>query len=288
MIFPGGSRPRSQWGFRWSVAWLVAEVPVAGGRSPSLAPLPLGRPTRTSQRNPQPGPSRVADPEPCPRPTDAGEPTDLPGWLARQGEVRSQPTKVPRAPQAEGKLAPGSRTCPVGENTFWGDNPRGSQNFPPNSCDQEFQTGRTSSRDLEIFSNRARFPKPWTARDTGLSLPGRRQAGWLAGGSRPPLTEDPETQAGRPLGRPGDLGVSPFPGDQLPVPPRDGAGRSRRPNARLTEARIWPSKGRRQILQSEAESQRIAVRKLLNRLQHPGWYVSRLQTIRCGYTACGG
>ena len=47
-------------------------------------------------------------------------------------------------------------------------------------------------------------------------------------------------------------------------------------------------KWRRQILQSEAESQRIAVRKLLNRLQHPGWYVSRLQTIRCGYTACGG
>ena len=47
---------------------------------------------------------------------------------------------------------------------------------------------------------------------------------------------------------------------------------------------VW----RRQILQSEAESQRIAVRKLLNRLQHPGWYVSRLQTIRCGYTACGG
>ena len=45
---------------------------------------------------------------------------------------------------------------------------------------------------------------------------------------------------------------------------------------------------RRQILQSEAESQRIAVRKLLNRLQHPGWYVSHLQTIRCGYTACGG
>ena len=30
------------------------------------------------------------------------------------------------------------------------------------------------------------------------------------------------------------------------------------------------------------------MRKLLNRLQHPGWYVSRLQTIRCGYTACGG
>ena len=44
---------------------------------------------------------------------------------------------------------------------------------------------------------------------------------------------------------------------------------------------------RRQILQSEAESQRIAVRKLLNRLQHPGWYVSRLQTIRCGHTARG-
>ena len=45
---------------------------------------------------------------------------------------------------------------------------------------------------------------------------------------------------------------------------------------------------RGQILQSEAESQRIAVRKLLSRLQHPGWYVSRLQTIRCGYTARGG
>ena len=166
-----------------------------------------------------------------------------------------------------------------------GDNPRGSQNFPPNSCDQEFQTGRASSQDLEIFSNRARFPNPGRPGTRGSLSQG---AVGVAGRSRPPLTEDPETQAGRPLGRPGDLGVSPFPGDQPPVPPRDGAGRSRRPNARLTEARIWPSKGRRQILQSEAESQRIAVRKLLNRLQHPGWYVSRLQTIRCGYTACGG
>ena len=61
-----------------------------------------------------------------------------------------------------------------------------------------------------------------------------------------------------------------------------------RPFGVRNETRIWPSIGRRQILQSEAESQRIAVRKLLNRLQHPGWYVSRLQTIRCGYTACGG
>ena len=54
-VFPGGSRPRSRWGFRWSVAWPVAEVPVAGADPPSLA---LGRPTRTSQRNPWPGPSR--------------------------------------------------------------------------------------------------------------------------------------------------------------------------------------------------------------------------------------
>ena len=56
----------------------------------------------------------------------------------------------------------------------------------------------------------------------------------------------------------------------------------------LTGVEDLTIKWRRQILQSEAESQRIAVRKLLNRLQHPGWYVSRLQTIRCGYTACGG
>merc|ERR1712240_560760 len=26
-VFPGGSRPRSRWGFRWSVAWPVTEVP---------------------------------------------------------------------------------------------------------------------------------------------------------------------------------------------------------------------------------------------------------------------
>ena len=38
---------------------------------------------------------------------------------------------------------------------------------------------------------------------------------------------------------------------------------------------------RRQIPQSGAESQWIAVRKLLYQVQHSGWYVSRLQTIRC-------
>ena len=75
-----------------------------------------------------------------------------------------------------------------------------------------------------------------------------------------------------------------------PAPPPEWAGRpgprdSLSPPDRSEDLTIsW----RRQILQSEAESQRIAVRKLLNRLQHPGWYVSRLQTIRCGYTACGG
>ena len=76
------------------------------------------------------------------------------------------------------------------------------------------------------------------------------------------------------------LSVSPFPETwDAEASPRD---QGRRTCEDLTIS--W----RRQILQSEAESQRIAVRKLLNRLQHPGWYVSRLQTIRCGYTACGG
>ena len=62
------------------------------------------------------------------------------------------------------------------------------------------------------------------------------------------------------------------------------------PRRRLSppDPRRIPTVSRRgQILQSGAESQRIAVRKLLNRLQHPGWYVSRLQTIRCGHTARG-
>ena len=73
-------------------------------------------------------------------------------------------------------------------------------------------------------------------------------------------------------------------GEQHPPVPRWWWCRETYPPATEDLTIMW----RRQILQSEAESQRIAVRKLLNRLQHPGWYVSRLQTIRCGYTACGG
>ena len=186
MIFPGGSRPRSQWGFRWSVAWLVAEVPVAGGRSPSLAPLPLGRPTRTSQRNPQPGPSRVADPEPCPRPTDAGEPTDLPGWLARQGEVRSQPTKVPRAPQAEGKLAPGSRTCPVGENTFWGTTLAGAKTFPLTLATKNSKPADPRPGTWKFFQTGPGSRNPGRPGTRGsLSQGAVRLAGWLAGRGLP-------------------------------------------------------------------------------------------------------
>ena len=44
---------------------------------------------------------------------------------------------------------------------------------------------------------------------------------------------------------------------------------------------------RRQIPQSGAESQWIAVRKLLYQVQHSGWYVSRLQTIRCDRSGVG-
>ena len=75
-----------------------------------------------------------------------------------------------------------------------------------------------------------------------------------------------------------------------PAPPPEWAGRpgprdSLSPPDRSEDLTIsW----RRQILQSWAESQRIAVRKLLNHLQHPGCYASRLQTIRCGYTVHGG
>merc|ERR1711867_217911 len=70
------------------------------------------------------GPRRGGgSPEPRPRPTEANEPTDSPGWLARQGEVRSQTTKVPRAPQAEGRLALGFREPARSGTTPFGGQP---------------------------------------------------------------------------------------------------------------------------------------------------------------------
>ena len=81
-------------------------------------------------------------------------------------------------------------------------------------------------------------------------------------------------------------------------PPPPAEGRQRAPSeaclspprgdSRLPDHDEVPTVSRRgRILRSGAESQRIAVRQLLNRLQHPGRYVSRLQTVRCGHTARG-
>ena len=167
-------------------------------------------------------------PEPRPRPTDAGEPTDLPGWLARQGEVRSPPTKVPRAPQAEGKLAPGSRTCPVGDNAFWGTTLAGAKTFRP-TLRLTIPHWQDLVPGLGIFFKqdppaRRANSHPGTARDTG-SFPGRQRAGRsrpsqgavrLAGRSRPPLTEDPWT--------PGGSGCVPLPWGPTSRPPSGRSG----------------------------------------------------------------
>ena len=138
-----------------SVAWPVAEVPVAGGGSP----------------------------EPRPRPTEANEPTDLPGWLARQGEVRSQPTKVPRAPQAEGKLAPGSRTCPIGENTFWGTTLAGAKTFPLTLATKNSKPAEPRPRTWKFFRT---GPGSRTLDGPGHgALSPRAPSGWLAGRGLP-------------------------------------------------------------------------------------------------------
>ena len=192
--------------------------PRRGGQIPEPRSAPPGPTDANEPTESAAWPVAGADPEPCPRPTDAGEPTDLPGWLARQGEVRSQPTKVPRAPQAEGKLVPGSRTCPIGENTFWGTTLAGAKTFPltlatKNSKPADprpgtwkfFQTG-PGSRNPGALSPRA--PSGWLAGwqveaslDGGPRDPGR-QAPWTPGGSGcVPLPWGPTTRP--PSGRSG-------------------------------------------------------------------------------------
>ena len=159
--FPGGSRPGSRREFRWSVAWLLGTgeqgksgvcfprgiptsfavgVQVVRGLARPGGPRRGGADPRASLRSPwadrrerangirgparRGGPRRGGgSPEPRPRPTEANEPTDSPGWLARQGEVRSQTTKVPRAPQAEGRLALGFREPARSGTTPFGGQP---------------------------------------------------------------------------------------------------------------------------------------------------------------------
>ena len=158
--------------------------PRRGGQIPEPRSAPPGPTDANEPTESAAWPVAGADPEPCPGPTDAGEPTDLPGWLARQGEVRSQPTKVPRAPQAEGKLAPGSRTCPIGENTFWGTTLAGAKTFPLTLATKNSKPAEPRPRTWKFFSNRARFPNPGRPGTRG-SLSPRAPSGWLAGRGLP-------------------------------------------------------------------------------------------------------
>ena len=168
------------------------------------------------------GPRRGGgSPEPRPRPTGANEPTDLPGWLARQGEVRSQPTKVPRSPQAEGKLVPGSRTCPIGENTFWGTTLAGAKTFPLTLATKNSKPAEPRPRTCRFFQT---GPGSRTLDGPGhgaLSLPGRRRAGWqveasLDGGPRDPGRQAPRT--------PGGSGCVPLPWGPTTRPPSGRSG----------------------------------------------------------------
>ena len=241
-VFPGGSRPRSRWGFRWSVAWPVPEVPVAGGRSPSLAPLPLGRPTRTSQRNPWPGPSRRSPsrgriPRASPQ-ADRGERANGLARLARsprRGQVSNHqsPTRPSGGREARARV---SRTCPVGDNAFWGTTLAGAKAFRPTLRltipDQKdlvpglgifFKTGpparRANSRTLDGPGHglSPRAPTGWRVE----AVPGRRRAGWqveasLDGGPRDPGRQAPRT--------PGGSGCVPLPWGPTTRPPSGRSG----------------------------------------------------------------
>ena len=136
-VFPGGSRPRSRWGVQVVRGLARRGGPRRGGGSPR-ASLRSPWADRRERANGIRGPARRGgprrgggSPEPRPRPTEANEPTDSPGWLARQGEVRSQTTKVPRAPQAEGRLARGFREpARSGTTPFGGQPSRGPKLSP--------------------------------------------------------------------------------------------------------------------------------------------------------------
>ena len=156
-VFPGGSRPRSRFGAQVvrglarhggprrggqvpeprsappgptnanepteSVAWPVAEVPVAGADPPSLA---LGRPTRTSQR------------------------TRQAGSLAKERSGLNQPKS--HAPlRQQGSSRKGFENLPDRGQRLLGDNPRGGQNFPPNSPPNNSTPARPRPRTWKFF-----------------------------------------------------------------------------------------------------------------------------------------
>merc|ERR1711989_288957 len=269
-IFPGGSRPGSRREFRWSVAWLLGtgeqgksgvcfprgiptsfavggsggpwpgpsrRSPSRGRIPPSLAPLPLGRPTRTSQRNPWPGPSRRSPlrgriPRASPQ-ADRGERANGLARLARsprRGQVSNHqsPTRPSGGREARARV---SRTCPVGDNAFWGTTLAGAKAFRPTLRltipDQKdlvpglgifFKTGpparRANSRTLDGPGQglSPRAPTGWQVE----AVPGRRRAGWqveasLDGGPRDPGRQAPWT--------PGGSGCVPLPWGPTTRPP---------------------------------------------------------------------
>ena len=182
------------------------------------------------------------------------------------------------------------------------------------------ETGRPPGQGAPLSRQRSQRPSSGSTgfprgkrRDT-LSV---RSPHTLAEGTRDPRQGQPaslKAETGRPLwagrtqsrrrnqrprvqGRPASLKAETrrLPGEARTFPTvRPVLGSRPPPNGPSDSSRTPPTSEdltiswRRQILQSWAESQRIAVRKLLNHLQHPGCYASRLQTIRCGYTVHGG
>ena len=106
-----------------SVARPVAEVPVAGADPPSLA---LGRPRRTSQR------------------------TRQAGSLAKERSGLNQPKS--HAPlRQQGSSRKGFANLPGRGQRLLGDNPRGGQNFPPNSPPNNSRPKRPRPRTWNFF-----------------------------------------------------------------------------------------------------------------------------------------
>ena len=113
-----------------SVARPVAEVPVAGADPPSLAP---GRPRRTSQR------------------------TRQAGSLAKE-RSGLKPPKSHAPLRRKGGSREGFENLPGRGQRLLGDNPRGGQNFPPNSPPNNSTPAGPRPRTWKFFLNRA--PRP--------------------------------------------------------------------------------------------------------------------------------
>merc|ERR1712240_542283 len=141
----------------------------------------------------------------------------------RRGQVSTNqsPTRPSGSREARARV---SRTCPIGDNAFWGTTLAGAKTFRPTlrltiPHRQDLVPGLGNFFKQDPPARRANS-HPWTARDTG-SLPGRQRAGRqveasLDGGPRAPGRQAPRT--------PGGSGCVPLPWGPTSRPPSGRSG----------------------------------------------------------------